>query len=437
MSSTLRGQGFICFALAFALAYLSLTVGSQKTNFRSHVPISSGPSSSLADGATSATTKSSDALSDDRPSGSPFLVFPQIGSARDVGSTADSPNFSFLSTGAWMTQRKLGEMFLSKVSAQMQARAAAERGHLPEKASAQEGEELAVWEGRGPRSWKPASDLHLEQLGLTAFQPGGGAGAEEQNNQQQQERETAFPPVRGSRSTEPPAPISKTLSGEDTAAKVQPVSGNSDFFSLLETRPSILLSSPARGSPARRIEPRGHPELRNRLSVRDSGREVARLPRMRPFGSQSPRSQPSSLVHSFQSPLTGSQRTEISKARASLFPPSQATFPDSAPVSHLQVGATTQIIDALLATALSGGASALAQSGGLGGQQVVLGGLQPLALQGPAYPAPVMMPYAQPPEPGLSTTEIVLIALGACVGVGILLAALYVLFCSGRRRRRR
>ncbi|PHJ25459.1 transmembrane protein [Cystoisospora suis] len=454
LSSTLRGQGFLCFALAFALVYLSVRVSPQKTNFRSHVPLSSGPSSSLANGAFSppapAPAKSSDVLSNVRPvyargnsyeRESPFLVFPQIESASDERSKGGSPNFSFLSTGAWMTQRKLGKMFLSKVSAQMQARAALERGHLPEETREQEGEELAVWEGRGPRSWQPASDLHLEELGLTAFQPGGGGVAEKQKNQQQQEREETFPPVRGSASNEPPAPTPKKLSGDDTAAKAEPVSDKSDFFSLLETKHSILLSPSARGSPARRVALKGHPELRNRLTLSDTGTDFAKLSRLRYSGPQSPKSQPNSLLHSFQSPVIGSHRTRISDARASLFAQerrSQATIPASSPVSHLQVGATTQIIDALLATALSGGASALAQSGGLGGQQVVLGGLQPLALQGAAYPAPVMMPYAQPPpEPGLSTTEIVLIALGACVGVGILLAALYVLFCSGRRRRRR
>ncbi|KEP62880.1 UNVERIFIED_CONTAM: hypothetical protein HHA_310240 [Hammondia hammondi] len=374
----------------------------------------------------------------------PETVEPSLSTEMSWGEAdlSGAAPIALLQEKAWITKDYLQQQFMRKAAAQARARGEREEKQSDENASLSghgeedidaaqasgEDEELAILEGRKRRTWRSIFDTSEPKvLEKTRHREARGEEQEAIRGVPKKANNTKGDPTqkRGS----PDLEASQNPGSASGATSQPPLPP----LSFLEYHPRPSVSNPSVG-----------PDRRHVRSVR--AHVVSSLPSAsRPLNVRlsSPASH-SSFLSSSSSPFTTSSSAARSAVAAShqdlsSGKPSASLQTPSAPVetsavSHLQT--KMQFVEQVLATALSGGASALAQSGGLpasGGvpmQQVTMAGMRP-TLMAPADYGVVV----QSQEMG--SVEIALIVMGCLLGVGLIAGAIYFILTGGRRRRRR
>ncbi|PFH34021.1 hypothetical protein BESB_071730 [Besnoitia besnoiti] len=391
---------------------------------------------------------------------------------------------SFVQTRAWITQDYLKNEFFRKVYEQRRAREEREQREAeagdsnsdvrPEEASKirdnahTHTEELDAWDGSGQRSWR--SVFEGRRVRAEPVQPQTTAGASQ--GQQRGGRDDALAAqteeTRDESSSQEVIDTSGEVAGaseaeapqltgasflESDSVRVPSLSGHplppaQGYEQSVQSHNSLSestswLSHPAPPSPRSSDGPYA-PSASSLMTpssaspaasahVRSPSPAVPQPPSA--LALRRPSSARSARALSFES------HASPSAAPGAAAPQQRRTPSATRPLSHLQVKSQTQIIEALLSTALSTGAAALSQGAGLpatGGipmNQITMAGMQPTMLAGAGYAAPV--PYGMPVDEGLSTTEITLIVLGVVVGLSMFAGLLYISLSAGGRRRRR
>ncbi|EPR60852.1 hypothetical protein TGGT1_310240 [Toxoplasma gondii GT1] len=360
----------------------------------------------------------------------------------DEADLSGAAPIALLQEKAWITKDYLQKEFMRKVAAQARARGEREEKQSDEHAShsgreeedidaAQatgEDAELAIFEGRGRRTWRSIFDTS-ESKGLEKTR----------HREAPRKEQEAIRGVPKKASTTKGDPTQKSGSldleasqnpGSASEAPPQPPLPPVSFLEY-HPRPSVVNASVG-------------PDRRHVRTVREHG--VSSSPsasRPLKLSLSSPASH-SSFLSSSSSPATTSSspgrfavlasHQDLSSGKSSASLRTLSTPGEASAVSHLQT--KMQFVEQVLATALSGGASALAQGGGLpasGGvpmQQVTMAGMRPTVMAPADYGVVV-----QSQEMG--SVEIALIVMGCFLGVGLIAGAIYFILSGGRRRRRR